>query len=81
MTSRITFRRQYKPVGFGDPPDPRTVDGMRLSRRRAAETARFNRMREEEEQGARASNPRLSWLEALLDWCFSYMKFPTWKGR
>jgi hypothetical protein len=31
VTAKIRFKRQYKPVGFGDPPDPRTVDGKRLS--------------------------------------------------
>jgi hypothetical protein len=31
VTGKIRFERQYKAVRFGDPPDPRTVDGKRLS--------------------------------------------------
>lgn len=26
VTTKIRFKRQYKPVVFGDPPDPRTVE-------------------------------------------------------
>jgi hypothetical protein len=37
-TAKIRFKRQYKPVGFGDPADPRTVDGKRRSAAQAAET-------------------------------------------
>jgi hypothetical protein len=29
MSHKVQFKRQYKPIGFGDAPDPRTVDGHR----------------------------------------------------
>ena len=33
MAEKIRFKRQYKPVGFGDPPDPRTVEWKTHCRR------------------------------------------------
>jgi hypothetical protein len=49
VTAKIRFKRQYKPTGFGDAPDPRTVDGRRLSAMRASETRRLNRIRQDHE--------------------------------
>ena len=60
MTAKIRFTPQYKPVGFGDPLDPRTVDGKRLSALKAAETRRLNRIRkdvEDEQQHNRGQPP------------------------
>jgi hypothetical protein len=80
VTAKIRFTRQYKPVGFGDPPDPRTVDGKRLSAAQAAETHRLNRIRKDEEKETRHQG---SWLVRLSDffaWGMTHMKFRTWKG-
>ena len=38
--AEMRFKRQYKPVGFGDPHDARSVEGKRRSRIQAAETRR-----------------------------------------
>jgi hypothetical protein len=50
VTAKIRFKRQYKPVGFGDPPGPHTVDGRRRSAIQAAETRRLNRIRKDQEE-------------------------------
>lgn len=41
--AQIKFTKQYKPVRFGDGPDPGTVDGHRNAMEEAAETRRYNR--------------------------------------
>jgi hypothetical protein len=33
---RIKFTKQYKPIGFGNEPDPGTVDGHRVAMEDAA---------------------------------------------
>ncbi len=58
MAEKIRFKRQYKPVSFGDPPDPRTVDGMRLSAQQRAENRRFNRIQKDHEQFEQDENGR-----------------------
>jgi hypothetical protein len=35
--------KQYKPIGFGDRPDPDTVEGHLIAEAEAAETRRYNR--------------------------------------
>jgi hypothetical protein len=35
--------KQYKPIGFGDRPDPDTVEGHLNAEAEAAETRRYNR--------------------------------------
>jgi len=44
MTRKIRFKKQYKPIGFGDGPDSRTVEGHQAAMQEAAETRRYNRM-------------------------------------
>jgi hypothetical protein len=51
MPKRIKFTKQYKPIGFGDRPDPGTVEGHLSAMEEAAETRRYNkRMKELEAQ-------------------------------
>jgi hypothetical protein len=47
MSRKIKFTKQYKPIGFGDRPDPDTVEGHRNAEAEAAETRRYNRRMEE----------------------------------
>jgi hypothetical protein len=54
--SKIKFRKQYKPAGFGDRPSGQTVEGIAAFK--AAETRRFNRMAEGE-QGGGGSRTRM----------------------
>jgi len=51
MAPEHRFKRQYKPVNFGDPPDPRTVDGTRIAAQQRAETRRLNRIQKDHEEG------------------------------
>jgi hypothetical protein len=44
MTRKI---KQYKPIGFGDRPDPDTVEGHRNRVAEAAETRAYNRRMKE----------------------------------
>ena len=41
MPQKIKFEKQYKPIGFGDRADPRTVEGHRNAMAEAAETRRW----------------------------------------
>jgi hypothetical protein len=52
MTRKI---KQYKPIAFGDRPDPGTVEGHRNAMAEAAETRQYNRRMKElaAEDGAR----------------------------
>jgi hypothetical protein len=47
MSRAIRFKKQYKPMGFGDAPDPRTVGGHQAAMQEAAETRRYNRRMKE----------------------------------
>jgi hypothetical protein len=38
MPRKIKFTKQYKPIGFGDRPDPDTVEGHLNAEAEAAET-------------------------------------------
>jgi hypothetical protein len=44
MTRKV---KQYKPIGFGDRPDPDTVEGHRKAMDEAGETRRYNRRMKE----------------------------------
>jgi hypothetical protein len=63
MSREIRFTKQYKPTGFGDGPDPGTVEAHRHATEEAAETRQYNRtMKElaakrEERQGRLLSKP------------------------
>jgi hypothetical protein len=39
--------KQYKPIKFGDGPDPDTVEGHRIRKAEAAETRAYNRRMKE----------------------------------
>lgn len=39
--SRDPFKEQYKPIGFGNAPDPGTVEGHQAATQEAAETRRY----------------------------------------
>jgi hypothetical protein len=43
-------KRQYKPIGFGDPPDSRTVEGKLIAAAKAAETRHFRRTQRDHEE-------------------------------
>jgi hypothetical protein len=43
MAREIRFKKQYKPIGFGDRSDPGTVEGHLNSIEEAAETRRYDR--------------------------------------
>ena len=47
MARKIKFTKQYKPIGFGDRPDPDTVEGHLRAEAEAAETRRYNRRMQE----------------------------------
>ena len=47
MPQKIKFKKQYKPIRFGDRPDPDTVEGHRNRMAEAAETRRYNRRMKE----------------------------------
>ena len=64
MAREIRFKKQYKPMGFGDAPDPRTVEGHQAAMQEAAETRRYNRrMKELETEDA---TRRGGWLSKLV---------------
>lgn len=53
MAAKSRFKKQYKPIRFGDGPDPGTVEGHRNAMAEAAETRAYNRrMKELEAQDA-----------------------------
>jgi hypothetical protein len=41
------FKKQYKPISFGDRPNPGTVEGHRNAMAEAAETRQYNRRMKE----------------------------------
>ena len=47
MPQKIKFKKQYKPIGFGDGPSKDTVEGHRNAMAEAAETCGYNRMMKE----------------------------------
>jgi hypothetical protein len=47
VPQRIKFKKQYKPIGFGDRPSKDTVEGQRNAMADAAETRRYNQMMKE----------------------------------
>ena len=46
MPRKIKFTKQHKPIGFGDRPDPDTVEGHR-NKMAEAETRAYNRRMKE----------------------------------
>ena len=47
MPQKIKFTKQYKPIKFGDGPDPDKVEGHRKRMAEAAETRKYNRRMKE----------------------------------
>jgi hypothetical protein len=47
VSQKIKFKKQYKPIRFGDRPDPGTVEGHRAAMAEAAETRAYNRRMKE----------------------------------
>jgi len=47
VPQKIKFKKQCKPIRFGDRPDPDTVEGHRNRMAEAAETRRYNRRMKE----------------------------------
>ena len=80
MATKIRFKRQYKPVGFGNPPCAGTVDGKRLSAIRAGETRRLSRLQRDLE----LKGPPYDWwlvrFRAFLAWGLTHMKFRSGKA-
>jgi hypothetical protein len=63
MTRKI---KQYKPIKFGDRPDPDTVEGHLAAEAEAAETRRYNRRMKELEAEDKARR------ESLLSKVFGF---------
>lgn len=57
MTRKPRLKKQYKPVGFGDPYDPRSVDGHRNAVNEARETRGYNKRMKEIEAEREANKP------------------------
>ena len=47
VPQQVRFKKQYKPIGFGDRPSKDTVEGQRNAMAEAAETRRYNRTMKE----------------------------------
>jgi hypothetical protein len=47
VPQKVKFTKQYKPIGFGDRPDPGTVEGHQNAMAEAAETRAYNRRMKE----------------------------------
>jgi hypothetical protein len=47
VPEKIRFKKQYKPIGFGDGPNRDTVEGQRNAQAEAAETRRYNQAMKE----------------------------------
>lgn len=75
MPREIRFKKQYKPIGFGDRPDPGTVEGHRNTMDEAAETRRYKRRMKELEAEEDAAK-RDGWLSKLT----SFLGF-RWRSR
>jgi hypothetical protein len=69
VPQKIKFKKQYKPIGFGDRPDPDTVEGHLHAEAEAAEIRRYNRRIKE----LAAEDParREGWLSKVFGFFFS----------
>jgi hypothetical protein len=66
MARPVRFKKQHKAVGFGDPYNPRSVEGHRNAVAEASESRRYNRFMKdrEAEKAGFSSKP---WLAKLWD--------------
>jgi hypothetical protein len=69
VPQKIKFRKQYKPIGFGDRPDPGTAEGHRKAMAEAAETRAYNRRMKE--LAAEDAARREGLLSKVFDFFFS----------
>ena len=69
MPRKIKFTKQYKPIKFGDGPDPDTVEGHRNKMAEAAERRAYNQRMKELE--AEDKYRRESLLEKIFGFFFS----------
>jgi len=69
--------KQYKPIGFGDRPDPGTVEGHLNAIDEAAETRRYNkRMKELEAEDAERQRRRGGTVSKVLRFIGAILKKP-----
>jgi hypothetical protein len=47
VAREVRFKKEYKPIGFGDRPDPGTVEGHLNAKAEAAEDRQYNRRMKE----------------------------------
>jgi hypothetical protein len=47
VSREVRFNKQYKPIGFGDRPDPHTVEGHLNGKAEDAEDRQYNRRMKE----------------------------------
>jgi hypothetical protein len=75
VPQKINFRKQFKPIGFGDKPNPDTVEGHRNAMADAAETRRYNRtMKALEAQDAERQSRRGGPLSRMLRFISAYIR-------
>jgi hypothetical protein len=67
--STIKFRKQYKPVEFGEAPSARTVEGRRTAAQKAAETRAFNRMAKDRQEAEGIDQGLWARLLRFVGWC------------
>ena len=59
------LKKQYKPIGFGDPYDPRSVEGHRNAVNEARETRAYNKRIKELDEEREANKP---FTERFTEW-------------
>ena len=64
MSRKIKFTKQYKPIKFGDRPDPDTVEGHQIKMAEASETRAYNRRMKE--LAAEREARRGGWLSRVI---------------
>jgi hypothetical protein len=77
VPQKIKFTKQYKPIGFGDRPNPGTVEGHLNAMEEAAETRRYNkRMKELEAEDADRRRRRGGPVSKVLGFLSAILKKP-----
>jgi hypothetical protein len=74
MPRPIRFKRQYKPIGFGDPYDPSSVEGHRNAVRDVVENRRADRELKEIKGRREAGYPLFAKLLDRIRTAFSRRK-------
>ena len=65
------LKKQYKPIGFGDPYDPRSVEGHRNAVNEARETRAYNKRIKELDEEREANKP---FTERFTEWFRSKLR-------